>query len=1442
MSEVIGKLAVEIDLNKAKFDEGISQIKRSLSTHTGQYKNLTKASRRQNMEWNTGTKALGSMRSAYQQLTNQVAYYNREMDELEAKGEKGSSQWTKYAGEMQKAGAKMAALEAEYNEFGKQLYTQNTGLYQWSQRLGKAGAAMQAVGQNVTALGDGLTRIGAVATAGGAMFVKTAMDYEQGMVAIKKTTNMSNGELKELSNSLKDMGRTMPIAIEDLQDVAAIAGQLGVRGVADITKFTDVMTKIGTATNLSASEAAEAIARFTNITGTGTANIERIGSALVAIGNNFATTEAEVMTLATRLVGTLSSLGATEPQIIGLAGAMSSLGISAEMGGTAISTFFTDMALAVSEGEDKLAKFAEVSKMTSEQFANLFADNPVEAFQALIKGLNDIDKSGGDLVGTMDELGIGNARLRDTITRLVQGYDTLESAMATSNQAFSEGSALQQEYSTMLESTAAQWEILKNNAKLFAISIGDALLPAINELFSETGGLKDTAQGLAKWFSDLDVGVRKNMVTFGALSVALGPVLSTFGNLITVTGGVFTGLSKIFDAGSKVLGAYRFYKGLNIAGDITKMSLGVKVFGSALAALSNPVVLATGFILGLGAAYNKVTEGARQAAQAQKDWGIKMTPNEIDSVRRYANSLGELQAILASGMGVDSSAYRNAVGGLADEIERLGNLKIDELNEQLRNLDPELNLHEVISQQVNAIEEQVEKARTAANMIDEIYNKAQETNRKLTDGETNSIRRMTHAMNAAYASVLGDTPEEMALVYQRLGDDLDKVSDSILHSQIKHIEDYKKAEVDGYEASIAQLDDYYARRLITDEKYNEDKAIHQKRHNDNMFNLQRAHARSLYEQEMRLTEQIMKDQGMTAEEVRSNIEYQRDAIQAVAREMGISYGEALRYIQSEARQTFEFIDGQIDNFSDKSAGMSSEAWKAAEKWNQAIDYMGKPLSELTDTEMEEFIQRTKEAGMTWDDFELIKKEAEIDDNTREFLDRVQIATFDWNGATLEQKQAFLETVGVEDVETILDKLGLWNGLSVEEQQAIVNAVENGEKTLSDVLVDLGYWNELSLEEKLAIVTAETGSLREGIDQLKEFNEVDPDVKDAIVNAIIENGGGLEEFIAIWQSTEFQEKLASVDVESENAMSKIGSLVTSWIEEVLGLNDKTLRADDQATPVIEAAEEKADAFAEQDSENTIKTDDQSSDTVSKAGDKVDEFGKKKPNVPLESRDVNVASLTGDLGRRVDELGAKRPNVPLAATDNATNVINGVSNSLFAIDGRRADTYVYTHYRTTGVARFKMGTRAHQGGPAILGDGGRKEPYLTPQGMFGVSPDTDTLYNLPHGTKVWPSISKFKTEANTNKLLRQYLDRLPRFATGTDKSFLDDFKTINLPSNIANLGGDTTNNSNVEGDTYVFNLDVHVVGDSISRSQADKIVEPIAHALERYGKKTGRRVVV
>ena len=119
---------------------------------------------------------------------------------------------------------------------------------------------------------------------------------------------------------------------------------------------------------------------------------------------------------------------------------------------------------------------------------------------------------------------------------------------------------------------------------------------------------------------------------------------------------------------------------------------------------------------------------------------------------------------------------------------------------------------------------------------------------------------------------------------------------------------------------------------------------------------------------------------------------------------------------------------------------------------------------------------------------------------------------------------------------------------------------------------------------------------------------------------------------------------------------------------------------------------------------------------------------------------------------------------------------------------------------------------------MGDGGKREPFLTPDGRFGVSPAVDTMYNLPRGSKVWSSIQKFKSQASNNDYLKSFMNQLPKFAMGTQKSFLDSPKMPNVFSQREGVSNHTTINNEYVSTTK-DNMDYEKLSRAIVKALVD-----------------------
>jgi TP901 family phage tail tape measure protein len=357
-----------------------------------------------------------------------------------------------------------------------------------------AAAQTAAVGKGVGQMGSqagmlGSTFVTPTLAAGAALVgvTKAAIDWESAWTGVRKTVDGSPQEMAALEDELRGLAKTLPATHGEIAAVAEAAGQLGIRR-EDIVGFTRTMIDLGETTNLTSDQAATAFARFANIMGTSTSEMDRLGSATVELGNNFATTEAEIVEMSTRIASAGVAIGLSEGDVLGLATALSSVGIEAEAGGTAISRVLLDMGKAVDTGSAKLETFAQVAGMSADAFTGLFREDSGAATAAFIEGLGDIVKSGESVVPVLEQLGFTDVRVGNALRSAAASSDLFTTALETGNRAYAENTAMAEEAALRYETTASRIAVAFNQVKDAAIDVGVPLAEVLGEgasLFSE---------------------------------------------------------------------------------------------------------------------------------------------------------------------------------------------------------------------------------------------------------------------------------------------------------------------------------------------------------------------------------------------------------------------------------------------------------------------------------------------------------------------------------------------------------------------------------------------------------------------------------------------------------------------------------------------------------------------------------------------------------------------------------------------------------------------------------------------------------------------------------------------------------------------------------------------------------------------------------------------
>lgn len=401
---------------------------------------------------------------------------------------------------------------AEINKLERQLADNNSALENMGTRTQTATSAVDALANAIGAekLLDGASKLADLLWE----CADASMSFESAMAGVAKTTDLTPEELDQMGKSLQQMSTEIPVAANELAGIAEAAGQLGIQK-ENLISFTRVMADLGVSTNLGTEEAASALAKFANITQMSADDYDKLGSTIVALGNNFATTEADIVSMATRLASAGSIIGLSEDQIVAVATALSSVGIEAEAGGSAISKLLKDFETMVATGDSSLSDFAKIAGLTADEFSKAWEKDAVRALGLFIDGLGALEKQGGNATATLSDLGLTEIRLSNAVLALAGSGGILTEALDLANTAWEENNALTNEAETRYATTESKMTMLKNAATNLEVAIGDQLRPAL-------ANLAETGSDVLQWATTF---VEENpwvVDAITALSVALG--------------------------------------------------------------------------------------------------------------------------------------------------------------------------------------------------------------------------------------------------------------------------------------------------------------------------------------------------------------------------------------------------------------------------------------------------------------------------------------------------------------------------------------------------------------------------------------------------------------------------------------------------------------------------------------------------------------------------------------------------------------------------------------------------------------------------------------------------------------------------------------------------------------------------------------------------------
>ena len=1335
----LGQMYIELGLDVSKFNPTLNGAKNAVKYFQSNVKALDSSLK------NNG-KNTDLLQAKYKTLGQAIEAQRKVLDQMKKSFdtlEPGTAKFDKAAAEIERENAKLAAMEGQLRNVQQALIAvgkENS----FANRINKFGDGLIKSGDKIKNFGDSVSSLGGKLTTGltlplvasVGLVTKAASDYESAFAGVKKTVDeTATVSYKNLSDGIRQMAKELPASAVEIANVAEVAGQLGIKA-EDILTFSRTMIDMGESTNLSAEDAATAIAKIANILGLTSDEYKRFGSSVVDLGNNFATTERDIVEMTNRLAAGGKLAGLTAPDILGLATAMSSVGIEAEAGGTAMTQTLTAIGNAVSltgkGAADDLNLIAKTAGMTSEEFQQAWKEKPVVALQSFIKGLKDAQEKGVNMNAILAQLGMTGIRQSNMLKSLALASDKMGDAVDRSNKAWKENTALTNEANKRYETTESQLKMFKNQVTDLAIEFGGPLLKALRDGLKAGKPWIDMLAEMAKHFSSVSEEEQRNVLKWAALTAGAGPALTLFGKGIGIVGGLTKGIGWLTKGTGKAVSGmnlmYKTFQAFRTTGNLSsafKMASGGAVaLGNATASaststgllttsmstLANPLGLIVGG-LGLTTAALVYLGNEKDKARIKtEEFGSQLSDTARGELRSFQKTVDETSTAVAN-FGTHAGDADKVSGAFKKLYEEIATAA-DKTNKRMEELGAKWGLSDDdIAKAKERNGQVVSNTEVMMNQINEIYQRHNGDASKFSQEEKEIILNNQNEMIKAKLSMMNLSADQQKAALQALNGDVRSLNET----QLKHTKDVLKQAIDEekklYENSKSELKELLDGKAIDQETYNKKLQTLEANHTQTMEALG-----SKYYQVMQNLDANVKAR------TGQNWNYWEEA-KKVLEEYGLSYEE----IGKKAAEASQKVGNSHSILANYTSEMSKEVKEANDAWSLLVGNIDKNGNFQVKSNVKEVIGEAAKSAEGWEQLQFIAKTADINSNARVTIAEALVESGKWKDMTLEEKQVIVKNqAGLQAIFDSETHLKTWNSMPAEVKELlmkntdIMNKAEEASKALS---------NYESLTPKQKELLANDESVRKAVsrstDTLTTWNATTPFTKDlkADPTNVLNNGQLSIDKITAWN-------FASAETKSLDAVDNTSAAVGSAIFSVNSPRQEApinLFAADQTGGVRNETSGAINAIKQYDPVNILAKNG-TNDTVSEVKSGVN--------------------------------GIQDKTVTINARDNASGVLSGIKSWIDSVTGN--------FFTNIFASKHAHGTNYHPGGLAIVNDqrnSNYKEMVTLPNGRSFIPQGRDVLLPLPRGSKVLRA-------DKTKRLMREM--GVPKYASGigipSDAKFL------------------------------------------------------------------------
>lgn len=798
--------------------------------------------------------------------------------------------------------------------------------------------------------------------------------------------------------------------------------------------------------------------------------------------NNFATTESDIVSMANRLAASGTLAGLTNQEILGLATAMSSVGIEAEAGGTAMTQTLAAIESAVAAGGEDLQKFATVAGESAQEFADKWKNHPIEAIQDFIRGLGKLDEKGESATMVLDDMQLSGVRQSNMLKSLALAADTMTGAVDLSNKAWSENTALTNEASTRYETTESKLKMFKNQVVDMAIDFGGPFVDALKNGLEASKPLIQTLSDMAKKFNELSPAQQQHIMKLLAISAAAGPALSVLGKLTTGLGSMFkvfgsvnSGIGKLITGLGGMLKSFGPVNSLigKLSGKLAPIAADLAGVGAAAGGL-------VGWTAALAGGLVVLANAKQHAREEAQKYGTTLSGETKGALDQFGTAVTNAQIAMTNfetGATQSADGVKTAVADMMKQITQGAEdskARIDELAQKFGFTPEQVAAAKAKQDQI------VSNAQAMTDQITAIYERHNGDVSKLTTTEKTIVENNMKQLCEARVKELNLSKSKEKAVLQTFNGEIGKMTMAQLKDSSKALQTAMKEEQKAYKDQRSGLKESLEQGIIDQQEYNTRMAALKEQHKATMSEFGQALVKIAQEQDAQSGQF-----GVYAEKIRR-----------VLADYDMSFEELSQHALDSANKIGQHT-AMIGTYT---SDMSADARNATDQWNAlTLD----PLTGELKTNAVQEVTKALTAENGWNNMEFILKNANVKSNARvEVADALQ-KLGEWDKTTPEQKELlFQNDKGLLAIYQSKNQLDIWNGMPTNVKELLCedkNFTSNAERAKEM----LDKWNSATPDQKDLIAHNKTaGDVSAAISMIYSV----PDRKNTDLTATDNTGG------------------------------------------------------------------------------------------------------------------------------------------------------------------------------------------------------------------------------------------------------------------------------------------------------------------------------------------------